>query len=203
MSDPGGRDASLQGYYFEDIFYREYPAQMNLYALNKKHSSTTKIISNLTKTIKTPTDKYRLPTSKGVMNWTSNVFYFPTSRTFESSDAFFIQGTKEESELYIFQLKVAKTHSVKAKGLLKIIKYFEDSGYKIDSNNMKMHLVFVTPKKVNVLPGKQMTYYQAIIRKKSTKNDTSIIISKSEDDRIIELFKNQAQWLSYYTITNE
>ena len=58
------------------------------------------------------------------MNWTSNVFYFPTSRSLESTDAFFIQGSKEQSELYIFQLTVASTHPIKANGLLKIVKYF-------------------------------------------------------------------------------
>jgi len=201
LSDPGGRYASPLGYCFEAIFYREYPAEMNLYALNERGSSRAKIVSNITKTIKTPTDKHHFPTSKSVMNWASNVFYFPSSRIFESADAFFIQGTKEQSELYIFQLTVAKKHSVKSKGLLKIVKYFEDSGYKIDSNSMKMHLVFVTPQKGSSIPaGKQMTSYQAIER---MKNATSVVLSKSEDDRIIELFEYQAQYLSYFIITNK
>jgi len=194
FSNPCGHYAALQGYLFEDLFYREHPAEMHLYALNKKGSSTAKIISNTTKTIKTPTDKYR-PPEKVFMNWTSNVLYFPTSRTFESGDAFFIQGTKEQSELYIFQMTLAKTHAVKAKGLLKIVKYFEGSGYKIDSNSMKMHLVFVTPQKGSK---KQMTNYQAIERMKDA---TSVVISKGEDDRITELFEYQAQCLSYFTIT--
>lgn len=92
MSDPGGHYAALQGYFFEVLFYRECPAEMNLYALNKKGSSRAKIISDVTKTIKTPSDKYKYP--KDFMNWTSNVFYFPISRSLESADAFFIQGTK-------------------------------------------------------------------------------------------------------------
>jgi hypothetical protein len=174
---------------------------MNLYPLNEKSSSTAKIISNITKTIHLPTYKFWPPNS-GVMNWTSNVLYIPTSKTLESGDSFFIQGTKEKSDLYILQLTVAKTHSIKAKGLLKIVKYFKDSGYKIDSNSMKMHLVFVTPKKGNT-PANQMTNYQAIRRNENMKNVTSIVVSKNEDDRIIKLFENQAQCLSFFTTNNE
>jgi hypothetical protein len=125
LNDAGGLDAAVLGYFFEEIFYREYPAEMNLNVLNKKGSRAFSITSNVTKTIKTPTDKYQY--SKDFMNWTSNVFYFPISRTLESADAFFIQGPKEQSELYILQLTVANTHSVQANGLLKIVKYFEDT----------------------------------------------------------------------------
>ena len=39
LSDPCGHYAALQGYLFEDLFYREHPAEMHLYALNKKGSS--------------------------------------------------------------------------------------------------------------------------------------------------------------------
>jgi hypothetical protein len=177
---------------------------MNLYALNKKGSSTVRIISNVTKLIGLPKEKYWPRNSTDFKNWTSNVLYVPTSKTLESSDAFFILGTKEQSELYILQLTVAKTHKVKANGLLKIVKHFEDSGYKIDSESMKLHLVFVTPKKKNLLQEKkQMTNYQAITRNERGKNVTSILVSKSEDDRIIEVFENQAQYLFYYIITNE
>jgi hypothetical protein len=201
LSDPGGHYAALQGYLFEDLFYREHPAEMHLYALNKKGSSRAKIISNVTKIIKTPTDKYKYP--KDFMNWTSNVFYFPISRSLESADAFFIQGTKEQSELYIFQLTVASTHPIKANGLLKIVKYFQGSGYKVDG--MMMHLVIVTLQKGNIpgglrSPAKLLTNYQAITKRN---NATPSIISKEEDKRIIGLFENQAQWLSYFTITNE
>ena len=69
---------------------------------------------------------------------------------------------------------------------------------------MKLHLVFVTPKKENLLPEKkQMTNYQAITRNERGENVTSILVSKSEDDRIIEVFESQAQYLFYYIITNE
>ena len=199
MSDSGGYYAALQGYYFEDIFYREYPAEMNLNALNKKGSSRAKIISNVTNTIKTPTDKYMYPYD--FMNWTSNVFYFPISELFESADAFFIQGTKEQSKLFIFQLTVGSTHPVKANGLLRIVKHFEGSGYKVDSNSMMMHLVIVTPQKGNIpgglrSPAKLLTNYQTITKRN---NATPSVISKKEDKRIIRLFENQAQWLSYFT----
>jgi hypothetical protein len=100
LSDPGGHYAALQGYLFEDLFHLEYPAEMNLYALNKKGSSRAKIISNVTKIIKTPTDKYKYP--EDFKNWTSNVFYFPISKSLESADAFFIQGTKEQSDCTYF-----------------------------------------------------------------------------------------------------
>jgi len=203
LSDPGGHYAALQGYLFEDLFYRESSAEMNLYALNKKGSSRAKIISNVTKIIKTPTDKYKYP--EDFKNWTSNVFYFPISKSLESADAFFIQGTKEQSELYILQLTVASTHQIKANGLLKIVKYFEGSGYKVDSNSMMMHLVIVMPQKGNIpgvlrSPAKLLTNYQAITKKN---NVTPSVISKKEDKRIIRLFESQAQWLSYFTITNE
>ena len=49
-------------------------------------------------------------------------------------------GTKEQSKLYILRLIVAKTHKVKANRLLKIVKHFEDSGYKIDSESRKLHI---------------------------------------------------------------
>ena len=171
--------------------------------MNKKGSSRAKIISDVTKTIKTPTDKYNYPND--FMNWTSNVFYFPISRSLESADAFFIQGTKEQSELYIFQLTVASAHPIKANGLLEIVKYFEGSGYKVDSNSMMMHLVIVMPEKGNIpgglrSPAKLLTNYQTITKRN---NATSSVISKKEDKRIIKLFENQAQWLSYYTITNK
>jgi hypothetical protein len=183
LGDPGGRDASVHGYLLE------VPAEMNIYALNKKGSSRAKIISNVTKSIGLPKEKYWPRNSKDFKNWTSNVLYVPISKTLESSDAFFILGTKEQSELYILQLTVANTHKVKANGLLKIVKHFEDSGYKIDSESMKLHLVFVTPKKENLPPEKQqMTNYQAITRNERGKNVTSILVSESEDDRIIETF---------------
>ena len=61
------------------------------------------------------------------VNWTSNVFYFPILDHLNLVMHFLF---KEQSELYIFQLTVANTHSIKANGLLKIVKYFEGSGYK-------------------------------------------------------------------------
>jgi len=203
LNDAGGLDAAVLGYFFEEIFYREYPAEMNLNVLNKKGSRAFSITSNVTKTIKTPTDKYKYP--KDFKNWTSNVFYFPISRTLESADAFFIQGPKEQSELYILQLTVASTHSVQANGLLKIVKYFEDSGYKIDSKSMMMHLVFVLPQKANIREGlrnpvKPFTNYQAITK---MEDNTTSVISKSEDERITKLFETQTQWLSYYIIINQ
>jgi len=91
---------------------------------------------------------------------------------------------------------VAKTHVIKTKGLLNIVKFFEESGYKID--RMKMHLVFVTPKKENVSPQEQMTNHQ-----KTTRNDKSIVISRTEDNRIIKIFQNQAQLLTYFITENE
>jgi hypothetical protein len=155
LSEPGGRDASVLGHIFEAVFFHEVPAEMNLYPLNKKGSSTVRIISNVTKSIGLPKEKYWPRNSTDFKNWTSNVLYVSTSKTLESSDAFFILGTKEQSELYILQLTVAKTHKVKANGLLKIVKHFEDSGYKIDSESMKLHLVFVTPKKKKSSSGKK------------------------------------------------
>jgi hypothetical protein len=88
---------------------------------------------------------------------------------------------------------------------LKIVKYFEGSGYKVDSNSMMMYLVIVTLQKGNIpgglrSPAKLLTNYQAITKRN---NATPSIISKEEDKRIIGLFENQAQWLSYFTITNE
>ena len=103
-----------------------------------------------------------------------------------------------ESELYILQLTVAKTHPIKAKGLLRIVKFFKDIGYKIDSNCMKMSLVFVTPAKENVPDEILMTNCQTIQRNESSGNVTSIVISEVEDSRILDMFENQAQWLNYH-----
>jgi hypothetical protein len=199
-SGTGGIDAATQGRIFEWIFFEKLPAKLILYPLNEKGSSTEKIISEVTETVEIPTLKNLFDTTKDVKNWTSNVLNIPISSTLESGDAFFIQGTKSSSKLYILQLTVGKKHaSIKAKGLLNIVKFFYDSGYKIDSESMKMHLVFVTPKKENVLPREQMTNYQSINPNENTKNVKSIVISNDDDDRIIEQFKSQAQWLSYYT----
>jgi hypothetical protein len=199
-SGNGGLDASTQGRIFEWIFFEKLPKKLILYPLNKKGSSTKKIISEVTKTIKIPKRKNFFHITKDVKNWTSNVVHIPISSTLESGDAFLIQGTKSKSELYILELTVGKNHaSIKAKGLLSIVKFFYDSGYKIDSESMKMHLVFVTPKKENVLPGEQMTNYQSIDPNEDATNVKSIVISNDDDARIIEQFTRQAQWLSYYT----
>ena len=180
-------------------FFEKLPTKLILYPLNEKGSSTEKIISEVTETIKFPTLKSLFHTSIDVKNWTSNVLHTPISSTLESRDAFFIRGTKSKSKLYILQLTVGKKHPIKANGLLNIVKFFYDSGYKIDSESMKMHLVFVTPKKENVLPKYQMTNYQSINPNENKNNVTSIVISNDDDARIIEQFKSQAQWLSYYT----
>jgi GH35 family endo-1,4-beta-xylanase len=116
-----------------------------------------------------------------------------------------LNGTIEQSELYIFHLTLTKTHPIKARGLLIIVKYFEDSGYKIDSKSMMMHLVFVLPQKANIREGlrnpvKPFTNYQAITK---MEDNTTSVISKSEDERITKLFETQTQWLSYYIIINQ
>ena len=198
-SGTGRVDASTQGRIFEWIFFENPPSKLILYPLNEKGSSTEQIISEVTETLKFPRLIRSFHTSIDVKNWTSNVLYRPISSTLESGDAFFIRGTKSKSKLYILQLTVGKKHPIKANGLLYIVKFFYDSGYKIDAESMKMHLVFVTPKKENVLPKYQMTNYQSINPNENKNNVTSIIISNDDDARIIEQFKSQAQWLSYYT----
>ena len=60
---------------------------------------------------------------------------------------------------------------------------------------MKMHLVLVTPQKGT--PGKQITNCQAITKMNKA---TPSVISKKEDERITELFENQAQFVSYFII---
>ena len=167
---------------------------MKVYALNKKGSPSSKITDNDERIIKIP-EIYEFDSCTDI-SWTSNFFYVPISSNFESGDAFFIEGTKEESELYILQLTVAKTHQIKAKGLLRIVKFFKDIGYKIDSNCMKMSLVFVTQAKENVLDEDLMTNCQTIQRNKKNRNVTSIVISEVEDNRILDMFKSQ--WLSYH-----
>ena len=120
-------------------FFEKLPTKLILYPLNEKGSSTEKIISEVTETIEIPTTKSLFHTSKDVKNWTSNVLHIPISSTLESGDAFFNRGTKSKSKLYILQLTVGKKHaSIKANGLLSTVKFFYDSGYKIDSESMKM-----------------------------------------------------------------
>ena len=76
-SGTGGIDAATQGRIFEWIFFEKLPAKLILYPLNEKGSSTEKIISEATETIKIPTLKNLFHTSKDAKNWTSNVFIFP------------------------------------------------------------------------------------------------------------------------------
>ena len=71
-----GIDSSLQGNIFESVFFNNPPPEMNLYALNKRGSSTAKIISNVTKSIRTPKDKH-WPNSEDFKTWESNVLYIP------------------------------------------------------------------------------------------------------------------------------
>ena len=171
---------------------------MKVYALNKKGSPSSKITDNDERIIKIPDITHNFDNYTD-FSWTSNVLYVPTGSNFESGDAFFIEGTKEESELYILQLTLAKTHPIKAKGLLRIVKYFKDSGYKIDSNCMKMCFVFVTPAKENenVSAENLMTTCQTIERNENKGNDVaSIVISEVEDNRILDMFKYQ--WLNYH-----
>ena len=170
---------------------------MKIYALNKKGSSSTKVTDNDKRVIKIPATTCNFDNHTDI-SWTSNVLYIPNGSNFESGDAFFIEGTKERSELYILQLTVAKTHPIKAKGLLRIVKFFKDIGYKIDSNCMKMSLVFVTPAKENVLDENLMTNCQTIKRNESNGNVESIVMSQVEDNRIVDMFENQAQWLNYH-----
>jgi hypothetical protein len=170
---------------------------MKLYALNKKGSPSSKITDNDERIIKIPATIDYFNNDRDI-SWTSNVLYAPIGSNFESGDAFFIEGTKEESELYILQLTVAKSHPIKAKGLLRIVKFFKDIGYKIDSNCMKMSLVFVTQEKENVSDEMLLTNRQTIQRNDSSGNVTSIVISEVEDNRILDMFENQAQWLNYH-----
>jgi hypothetical protein len=192
-----GIDASMQGHQFENYFFLYPPKEMIIYALNKKGSSSTNVTDNDKRTIKIPAATYNFVNYTDI-SWTSNVFYVPNRSNFESGDAFFIEGTKEESELYILQLTVAKSHPIKAKGLLRIVKFFKDIGYKIDSNCMKMSLVFVTQEKENVPDEMLLTNRQTIQRNESSGNVTSIVISEVEDSRILDMFENQAQWLNYH-----
>ena len=192
-----GIDASLQGHKFENNFFLDLPKEMKLYALNKKGSPSSKITDNDERIIKIPEITYKFDNYTDI-SWTSNVLYVPNGSNFESGDAFFIEGTKEESELYILQLTLAKTHPIKAKGLLRIVKYFKDSGYKIDSNCMKMYLVFVTQAKENVSAENLMTNCQTIKRNENNGDVASIVISEVEDNRILDMFENQAQWLNYH-----
>ena len=192
-----GTDASMQGHQFENYFFLYPPKEMIIYALNKKGSSSTNVTDNDKRTIKIPAATYNFVNYTDI-SWTSNVFYVPNRSNFESGDAFFIEGTKEESELYILQLTVAKSHPIKAKGLLRIVKFFKDIGYKIDSNCMKMSLVFVTQEKENVPDEMLLTNRQTIQRNESSGNVTSIVISEVEDNRILDMFENQAQWLNYH-----
>ena len=170
---------------------------MKVYVLNKKGSPSSKITDNDERIIKIPEITYKFDNYTDI-SWTSNVLYVPNGSNFESGDAFFIEGTKEESELYILQLTVAKTHQIKAKGLLRIVKFFKDIGYKIDSNCMKMSLVFVTQEKENVPDEMLLTNRQTIQRNESSGNVTSIVISEVEDSRILDMFENQVQWLNYH-----
>ena len=192
-----GIDASMQGYKFENNYFLYPPEEMTVYALNKKSSPSSKITDNDKRTIKIPAKTHEFDNCTDI-SWTSNVFYVPSGLNFESGDAFFIEGTKEESELYILQLTVAKSHPIKAKGLLRIVKFFKDVGYKIDSNCMKMSLVFVTPAKDNVPDEILMTNCQTIQRNKSNGNVTSTVISEVEDNRILDMFENQPHWLNYH-----
>ena len=187
----------MQGHQFENYFFLYPPEEMTVYALNKKSSPSSKITDNDKRTIKIPAATYNFVNYTDI-SWTSNVFYVPNRSNFESGDAFFIEGTKEESELYILQLTVEKTHQIKAKGLLRIVKFFKDVGYKIDSNCMKMSLVFVTPAKDNVPDEILMTNCQTIQRNKSNGNVTSTVISEVEDNRILDMFENQPHWLNYH-----
>ena len=187
----------MQGYRFENYFFLYPPKEMTVFSLNKKGSPSSKITDNDERIIKIPAITHKFDSCTDI-SWASNVFYVPTGSNFESGDAFFIEGTKEESELYILQLTVAKTHPIKAKGLLRIVKFFKDIGYKIDSNCMKMSLVFVTPAKENVLDENLMTNCQTIKRNENNGNVTSIVISEVEDNRILDMFENQAQWLNYH-----
>ena len=192
-----GIDASLQGHKFENNFFLDLPKEMKLYALNKKGSPSSKITDNDERIIKIPEITYKFDNYADI-SWKSNVLYVPNGSNFESGDAFFIEGTKEESELYILQLTLAKTHPIKAKGLLRIVKYFKDSGYKIDSNCMKMYLVFVTQAKENVSAENLMTNCQTIKRNENNGDVASIVISEVEDNRILDMFENQDQWLNYH-----
>ena len=63
---------------------------------------------------------------------------------------------------------------------------------------MKMSLVFVTPAKENVLDENLMTNSQTIKRNENNGNVESIVISEVEDNRIVDMFENQAQWLNYH-----
>jgi hypothetical protein len=192
-----GIDASLQGYIFENNFFKKPPKEMKIYALNKKGSSSSKITDSNERTIEIPAITCNFDSYTSISSWESSVLYVPGSN-FESGDAFFIKGTKDESELYILQLTVANKHAIKGKGLLRIVKLFKDSGYKIDSNCMKMYFVFVTQEKKNVPAEKLMTTYQTIKRNDKDGSVASIVLSKVEDNRILDIFENQAQWLNYH-----
>ena len=63
-----------------------------------------------------------------------------------------------------------------------------------------MHLVFVTPEKKNVPAVDLMTNCQTITRSDKNGNVTaaSIVISEVDDDRIVDIFENQVQWLYYH-----
>jgi hypothetical protein len=63
---------------------------------------------------------------------------------------------------------------------------------------MKMSLVFVTQEKENVPDEMLLTNRQTIQRNDSSGNVTSIVISEVEDNRILDMFENEVQWLNYH-----
>ena len=67
-----------------------------------------------------------------------NVFYRPKICNLESGDAFMLDS---QGDLYVFQMTIAATHSIKVNGLVAIVQAYLTSGLTITSKN----LVFVTP----------------------------------------------------------
>ena len=116
---------------------------MRVHALSRGGSPSSEVTDSDERAVKAPEVTYKFDSCTGV-SWTPGVLYVPSGSTFESGDALLIEGSGEEGELHTPQLTVAGTHPTKAKGLLRTVKYFKDSGYKVDSSWMRTYLVPVT-----------------------------------------------------------
>lgn len=174
---PGAYRGSFDGFHFEAVCLTAIPLAEHI------HEVTSLNNSGLIKELSIPPS--RKVNFRDDQTVESDVLYIPTSKNFESGDAFYLSN----NELFVLQITIAETHPVKANGLQKIFDFFRNGGI----SNFTCHLVFVVPKDGKLVNKQNITTKEG----KIAKHMSSAVVEFDEHQWRLEYIINVPNTQSY------
>ena len=135
-SGAGGTGAPLQGHRSESSSPPDPPREARPHAPSGGRSPGSGTTDSDEGAVKAPEVARRFDNYTDT-SWTPGVLHVPSGSSPESGGAPLVEGAGEEGEPHVPQLTLAETRPVKAKGLLRAVKYPRDSGYEVDSSRTR------------------------------------------------------------------